>query len=93
MKIYYTIRAKRDVDLAYEWYESQHEGLGTKFLNSIETSLSKITSYPDMYPILFQVFHRCLIKTFPFSVFYTKEKNKIIIHAVFDNRLDPEKRP
>jgi putative addiction module component (TIGR02574 family) len=38
-------------------------------------------------------FRGCPIRHFPFSIFYTIENFEIIIHSVFDNRQDPDKRP
>ncbi|MCF8076990.1 MAG: addiction module protein [Desulfotignum sp.] len=38
-------------------------------------------------------FRGCPIRRFPFSIFYTIEDFEIIIHSVFDNRQDPDKRP
>lgn len=38
-------------------------------------------------------FRRALVRRFPFSVFYTIEDKEIVVHAIFDNRQDPEKLP
>lgn len=93
MHLYYTDRAKNDMETAFEWYEKQRKGLGTEFLNCIESSLQNVLSYPDMYQVAHFDFHRCIISRFPFSLFYKIENDNIIIHAVFDNRQDPSKQP
>jgi len=41
----------------------------------------------------YKKFRRALLRKFPFSVFYTIEKDDIILHAVFDNRQSPLKHP
>lgn len=89
MKLYYTDRAKNDIELAFEWYEKQRKGLGNEFLDSIDIALDNILDYPDMYQVVYFNFRRCVIGRFPFSIFYMVEKDSIIIHAVFDNRQDP----
>jgi toxin ParE1/3/4 len=89
MRIRYTSKAKADLSCAFDWYESQRRGLGIEFLDAIETSLSTIASLPEMYAICYGNFRRCVIRRFPFSVFYTVEAEDIIIHAVFDNRQNP----
>ena len=93
MKLYYTDRAKEDIELAFGWYEKQRHGLGLEFLNCIEISIQNILRFPKMYQISHSSFHRCVINRFPFSIFYTIEHGKIIVHAVFDNRQDPKKQP
>ena len=93
MILRYTDRAKDDVELAFEWYEKQRRGLGFEFLDCVEVSLNNILNFPEMYNILYSSFRRCVIRRFPFSIFYTIDGNNIVIHSVFDNRQDPAKRP
>jgi toxin ParE1/3/4 len=90
----YTERAKTDIGLAFEWYEDQRNGLGFEFLDCVENTLQNIILTPELYAKQYADFRRILIRRFPFSIFYTIEKNHlIIIHAVFDNRQDPKKLP
>lgn len=93
MKLYYTDRAKDDVELAFLWYEKQRRGLGFEFLDCLENAIKSIQETPEMYQIYYSIFRGSIIRRFPFSVFYSIEDTEIIIHSVFDNRQDPEKRP
>lgn len=93
MNILYTNRAKFEIEVAFDWYENQKEGLGIEFINKIEQSLETIKEFPESSQIIYKTFRRLIIKRFPFSVFYTIEAEGIIIHAVFDNRRDPKKLP
>ncbi len=93
MKLLYTSRAKKDIEIAFEWYEKQRRGLGFEFIDCIEIALNEIVTFPEMYQLCYSNFRRNVIRRFPFSVFYTIEEKEIIIHSVFDNRTDPEKRP
>ncbi|MGR3309946.1 MAG: type II toxin-antitoxin system RelE/ParE family toxin [Candidatus Brocadiales bacterium] len=93
MILRYTDRSKDDVELAFAWYEKQRRGLGFEFLGCVEVSLKSILSFPEMYEKIYSSFRRCVVRRFPFSVFYTIEGNEIVIHSVFDNRQDPKKRP
>lgn len=93
MILQYTNRSKNDVELAFKWYEIQRRGLGFDFLDCVEISLSNILSFPEMYRMDYSNFRRCVIRRFPFSIFYTIEDDKIVIHSVFDNRQDPKKNP
>ena len=93
MILRYTDRAKDDVELACKWYEKQRRGLGFEFLDCIEMSLNNILRFQDLYAECYSNFRRCVIRRFPFSIFYTIEGEEIIIHSVFDNRQDSKKRP
>ncbi len=81
------------MELAFSWYEKQRKGLGHEFLNCIEICLNNILSFPEMYETCYSRFRRCVVPKFPFSIFYTIETYQIVVHAVFNNRQDPQKRP
>jgi plasmid stabilization system protein ParE len=93
MRLCYTDRAKDDIDLAFEWYEKQRRGLGFEFLDCLETAIKGISQRPEMYQKRYLDFRGCVIRRFPFSVFYTVEGKEVVVHSVFDNRQDPQKRP
>ena len=93
MKLRYTDRAKDDIELAFAWYEIQRRGLGFEFLDCVELAVKSILENPEMYRIHYSIFKGCVIRRFPFSVFYTVEDSEIVVHSLFDNRRDPNKRP
>ena len=93
MKLRYTDKAKDDLELAFAWYERQRRGLGFEFLDCVENAIISILENPEMYKIHYSIFKGCLIRRFPFSVFYTVEDTEIVVHSIFDNRQEPEKRP
>ena len=93
MELRYTDRAIVDLKLAISWYERQRKGLGFDFLDCVEVALQNIIGNPEIYQIRYSNFRGCVIRRFPFSVFYTIETDEIIVHSIFDNRQDPQKRP
>ena len=93
MKLRYTDKAKDDVELSFAWYERQRRGLGFEFLDCVENAVKSIQENPKIYRTYYSAFRGCTIRRFPFSVFYTIENTEIVVHSVFDNRQDPEKRP
>lgn len=93
MRLRYTDRAGDDLALAFSWYERQRRGLGFDFLDCVEAGLQNIIENPEMYGIRYSNFRSCIIRRFPFSIFYTIESDEIVVHSVFDNRQDPGKRP
>lgn len=93
MRLRYTDRAKEDLEVAFVWYERQRRGLGFEFLDCVESAVKSIIQRPEMFRVHYSVFLGCVIRRFPFSIFYTIEGNEIVVHSVFDNRRDPDKRP
>ena len=93
MKLRYTDRAKDDVDLGFAWYEKQKTGLGFEFQDCVEIAIKPILENPQMYSAYYGNFRGCVIRRFPFSVFYTVADAEIVVHSVFANRRDPEKKP
>jgi toxin ParE1/3/4 len=93
MKLRYTDRAKDDIELALAWYERQRRGLGFEFLDCLENALKSVIDNPTLYQNHYLNFKGCVIRRFPFTIFYSIEPNEIIVHSVFDNRQNPQKKP
>jgi plasmid stabilization system protein ParE len=93
MNLKYTPRSENDLRLASRWYEDQRKGLGLEFLDCVEFSIKRILAFPESYEKPHASFYRCIIRRFPFSIFYRIEENTIVIHAIFDNRQDPVSLP
>ena len=91
--MHYTCQAETDIDIAMGWYESQRQGLGFEFLDCLEEAVNRILESPKLYSTKHKRLRGALIRRFPFTVFYSIEKTVIVVHAVFDNRQDPEKKP
>ncbi len=75
MRLRYTDRARDDLELAFTWYERQRRGLGFDFLDCVEVALQNIIGNPEMYQIRYSNFRVCVIRRFPFSIFYTNSWN------------------
>ncbi len=86
-----TIRPKAEAELsdAFGWYEDQVSGLGSDFLNAVEAALYSIKRNPETYPAVHGAVRRCLIRRFPYAVFYWIEPSRIVVLAVFHVRRDP----
>jgi plasmid stabilization system protein ParE len=95
MNLSYTERAKTDIETALLWYEKQRDGLGFDFIDCIKEAEGKIKENPEIYAFTYSAFRGCVIRRFPFSIYYTIENNnkEIVVHSVFDNRQDPIKKP
>ena len=83
--------AELDVAEAYHWYEGHRAGLGEEFLSSVDACLQRILRWPEMYPVVHEVYRRPLIRRFPYAMFYEHSEAAITVYAVFHTARDPRK--
>jgi plasmid stabilization system protein ParE len=85
------LEAELDITEAYGWYEQRGFGLGEAFMSSVEASLQGIRRFPSMWPIIHEGHRRCLVRRFPYAMFYKLEESRVTVYAVFHTSRDPEK--
>ena len=85
--------ALKDLASAIQYYETESPGLGADFLSEYEKAISRIRQFPEAWSPVNASLRRCLLRRFPYAVFYSKEGNFIVISAVSDLRRDPERLP
>lgn len=73
-----------------DFYESQSQGLGSYFLESIFTEVESLSLYAGIHRQVFG-YHRILVPRFPYSIYYKIESNEAIVYRVLDCRRDPKK--
>ena len=83
--------AENDIDCSFMWYEIQKPNLGYDFINSIDRSLKTISQNPHTYPAVHKNVRRCVIKKFPFCIYYIAEdeSKEVRVIAVFHNSRNP----
>ncbi len=86
------IRPEAEAELAeaFNWYEDQVSGLGPDYLHAVEASLYGIARNPESYPVVYRNVHRCLIRRFPYAIFYLVKPERIVVLSVFHVRRNPE---
>jgi hypothetical protein len=80
--------AEKDIAKGIFFYESQKDGLGKYFLDSILSDIESLHIYAGIH-IIISDYYRLLSKRFPFSIYYKINKNIIYIYAVLDCRKNP----
>ena len=83
--------AAQDLAKAMEYYEAKSAGLGGDFLDEYERSISRICRFPEAWASVSPNQRRCLMRRFPYAVFYSRTGEGIIVTGVADLRMDPEK--
>jgi hypothetical protein len=81
--------AVKDLKEGYLFYESQEDGIGEYFLDSIFSDIESLRLYAGIHNVHFEKFNRLLSKRFPFAVYYRIEDNEVKIYGVLDCRRDP----
>ena len=87
-------RAVDEIQNAYSWYEMHVQGLGDRFLNTIQNYLAKIQENPNYFKKTYKEFHEVYIRKFPFVIIYyfDKKNRKIVIISVFHASRNPENK-
>jgi len=83
--------AQRDLAEAVEYYERAARGLGLEFLDEIERTVERVLLHPEAWTRVAEHHRRCRTRRFPYGLIYTVEKDVVIITAVMNLRLHPEK--
>ncbi|MBI5439059.1 MAG: type II toxin-antitoxin system RelE/ParE family toxin [Nitrosomonadales bacterium] len=80
--------AEDDLEEGYRFHESQADGLGTYFLDTLYSDIDSLAYFAGMHRIVLG-YHRLLSKRFPFAVYYQITGNEVTVFAVLDCRRNP----
>ena len=89
----YTLRfvpeIEEDITSGYTWYEAKSLGLGEEFIRMFYAYTGEITRNPMLYQRVHSRFRRCLLRRFPYAVYFTIEDDQIIVFGLFHCARDP----
>lgn len=66
---------------AARYYESQAPGLGSDFLNKIDSAVHDIETHPERCPVVSQKVRCRLVHRFPYALLYRVDPDEIVILA------------
>ncbi len=82
--------AEEELQDAFDWYEEQEHGLGTRFAVAVDGMIDEIVRRPTSFPALEnRRFRRAFLDKFPFAIVYSEEVNTLIIASVFHTSRNP----
>lgn len=92
MKVLFLKPAEKELNEAFEYYESEQSGLGFKFQAEVAHSISRAVQYPKSYQKIGKYARRCLVHRFPYGVIYQyKEfRSEILVVAIAHLHRKPE---
>jgi toxin ParE1/3/4 len=89
----YTLRflpeVEGDVLGGYAWYEGKSPGLGEEFLRMFYARAGEILRSPLLYPRVHNEFRRCLLRRFPYAVYFLIRGDLIVVFGLFHCARDP----
>jgi plasmid stabilization system protein ParE len=89
MKVRILDAAQTDLKSGFRFYESQDQGIGSYFLDSLFADIDSLMFYAGIHQIVNGGFYRMLAKRFPFAVYYRVEQETVLVYAVLDCRGKP----
>ena len=87
--LHFLPEAEEDVVAGYGWYEKKAMGLGEEFLRMFYACVGEIPRNPLIYPEAHGKFRRCLLRRFPYAIYFMMDGNKIIVFGFFHCARDP----
>ena len=83
--------AEADIEEAQAWYEQQREGLGDRFLQTVEDCLRVIREHPLAFQIVHKRVRRNLLSRFPYAILYTVKQGTIFVIACMHTKRSPRR--
>ena len=77
---------------AFDWYESQREGLGVEFLDELEIFYNILQRNPSSYGYYDKPIRQGKIERFPYVVVFEIFDEVVQVYSVFMTKQDPHKK-
>jgi plasmid stabilization system protein ParE len=81
--------ARTDVRQARQWYEEQIAGLGLEFARAVDAAIEAIGERPEAFAQVYGEFRQCVMRRFPYTIFFRIHRDRIVVVAVHHQRRDP----
>lgn len=82
--------AETDLHAAAAYYDRERQGLGRELNQEVEAAIQRIRISPQMFPIHDEFGTRkCLVRRFPYTIFFVELEDSIWIAAVAHQKRRP----
>jgi|ERR1700744_5804357 len=84
--------AEKEIEESFNWYEKEAEGLGIRFILSIDDAVNNIAEKPETYPKKKSNIRQYVVEDFPFVIVfeYIRANRLINILHVFHTSRNPK---
>ena len=77
MEIEFHPDAVTEIKEATLYYQAQQVGLGERFLSTVQESLTRISHFPESFPVVISNVRQCKVARFPYAIVYRVQVNYI----------------
>jgi toxin ParE1/3/4 len=83
MKVVMRVRAKRDLEVAFDYYQAQRVGLGLELLDEFRRGIDRILELPVGWARIDRTYRRYRLNRFPYGIVYWESAptQKIVVVA------------
>jgi toxin ParE1/3/4 len=81
--------ARRELNEAAQYYESESPGLGAAFLDEVERCSQAIANFPESGPLITETIRRQLLLRFPYALLYSIQSDRVRVLAVMNLKRRP----
>ena len=81
--------ARRELNEAAQFYDSESLGLGSAFLDEVERCTRAIADYPEAGPLIIGTIRRRLVLRFPYALLYSIKSDRLRVLAVMNLKRRP----
>ncbi|MFH0924491.1 MAG: type II toxin-antitoxin system RelE/ParE family toxin [bacterium] len=89
-KLHFLPQVEEDVVVGYKWYEEKKVCLGEDFLRMFYACTNRINLSPFLYRKVYGEFRRCLLRRFPYTIYFKIEDELIVIFGIFHSARNPK---
>jgi toxin ParE1/3/4 len=82
--------AEIDFEKSYEYYFEENPKVAESFFRRINVSFKDIKQNPFTFPIAYKNVRKCVMKKFPFVIYYQIDISIIKVIAIFHTSRNPE---
>ena len=88
-----SVRAKRELETSFTWYEDQQKGLGSRFIQEVLLKILTIAQSPELFSIKGRSYREARTAIFPYLIVYKiNKKNVIRVISVFHTAQHPKRK-
>lgn len=89
LKLIFTEEAKKDYLETFEWYNQIDRELANSFSEELDRVFIRIQESSEQFPVIDGSTQRALLKRFPYSVFFLRDGDLLVITAIMHHRREP----
>lgn len=81
---------EHDVRVGRDWYERRSTELGDVFVRAFYSGVDGIVSNPLLYRTFHGMVRRCLLRRFPYAIYFMLEDDLVVVLGLFHCARDPQ---